>query len=1583
MLIQIPAVQTKVTQKVANSFAEQWGTEVRIDKVNLRFFDSASLQGIFISDKAGDTLVWASSLTADIGAFAILDSRLELDEIALEGAYINLYRHQDSANFNYQFIVDSFVSQDTLADTTSSAFIFDLYQVRLQDVRLRYADDSSKMSLNVHAPYLLTELETLGLPEQFVKISNIDIRDLRGGFTYITPSPVKDTLATADEVAQELDSAMLNPSGFRIAVEKFAIKNTQFHYQASELAEKGTLNFQNLDLRTLNVGINDFYLAGDTLRLDVQQLAAIEQNSGFVLDNFAMAAAIELPMVSGSLTELRTPNTRLTDPIRLEQLSIKPGADMLASLQLSANVQGAVLGMEDAAYFTPALDTMPYLRSRTFILDLTADVENNKANISPLRLRTEDGGMLMNMAGTITGLNDLENMRFDLQLRELSTTVAYLQRFSFMPEFPPAAAQAGRLHLIADAKGTPKNMDIAARLRSGMGLLQTNMLYRAPTANRFLLAGNVDATDFDLTPFVGDSLGLGTITLTSKLRVNGIGQQINVDNFSLIVEELEYNDHLYKGLAAQGYFVDSTLEVSAAYEDAYLDMDLFLKTDMKDSLPLLQAELNLDRLNMYRLNLSPDSVIISTRLVADVRGNDFDGIRGTIEARDTELIRGANKWTMDSLVVSSREQGDGTREIALTTDFASATLTGQYLLADLQQALDQCANHYCSAYKPGDERVEFGQDLELAIKMWDEPIIAKAFLPQLELLHPMTINARFRDRDRSFDLEVEAPGISWDTLVIENLQVDAKTVDQVLSFDIDMDKLKVGTTTDIPSFRLDGQWVQDSVHFVLGLAPETDSTRLLLGGAVTFYNDTLALALDQTELAIRGKEYQMADNALIKYATDFLQIRDFALQREGQLLAVNTRNEYSQDPLLLAQINEFQIGDFADIFGFQEYGLAATLDGKVQLTNPMNLSAMEADLLVQNLMVDSLPVGNLQLQMNKVSNDGRLNADIALKGPGNDLSMQGFLNMEDSTNAMQLDVDINSFALAPWEPFVKDFLQDLEGSLQGNMDIAGSLNQPRMEGQLNFGNNSAFRLAMTGARYTLQDEGIAIDNQAIRLNEFTLLDSLNQTLVVDGQIRHNAFQDFRLDLSAKAQDFQVVNKARSLQELFYGRLYVRTDARITGPLDDILVSGSLRVNEKTDFALVIQSEDANAGVASFINFINTNAFLAADTTFAMQLQAADSLDDQLDAAYFSVNLDIEVPPAATFTVVVDPTTGDFLEVRGTADLQFRMDPSGDMNLQGLYEVEEGRYRLSFMEVIQKSFAIQEGSTVAFTGDPFDAQMEITAVYTTEASRLPLLPNAEPGTPEYAAARRKEPVNVLLNMAGTLESPVISFNILVPESNYGEMGSAVSAQLDQIKSNESELFRQVFGLIVLNRFLAEDPLAGGGDGGGAGAAVNAQINQSVGSFLTEQLNAVTQDYLGVEIEIELESNQMGGGNASLGDSRDIGVNLSRSLFNDRVEVQVGGVTSTGGGGGTGPGAGGSGFAGNFAILYHINEKGNLSLKIFQRNDRDYLTNEFIPKTGAAISFFKHFNTMSGLFGSEPSHLEMLKSDGAVETELNKP
>ncbi|MBW3545756.1 MAG: hypothetical protein KY428_09215, partial [Bacteroidetes bacterium] len=933
-------------------------------------------------------------------------------------------------------------------------FSFDLHQLRLEQVRLRFADDSSSMNLNVRAPYLLAELETLGLEEQFIKISKVDIRDLQGSFRQLTANISEDTLATAPETAQALDSAFLNPSGFHVTVDDFTVKNTQFHFQTSKLARQGTLNFENLDLRNINIGIQDFYLAGDTLKLKVAQLAAIDRTSGFVLDNIAMDVALEMPMFSGSLHEVITPHTRLTDEIRIEQVSLKPGADMLASMQLSANIKDAALSMEDAAFFTPALDTLPQVKKLTLLLDLDARVADNQATISPMHLRTSDGGLNLRASGEASGLNNLNTVRFDMRVQELSTTVNYLEQFSFVPPLPAGAQQAGRLNLIAQAKGTPSNVDATARLRSGAGLLETNMLYRAPTGSRFILTGNIDATNFNLSPFVGDSLGLGAITLSSKMRIDGKGQQIDVERFSLLIDSVAYNDYTYKGLAAEGFFVDSVMEAVAAYEDPYLSFDLLARSDLKDSLPLMHAELNLGRINMYRLNLSPDSIIFSSKIVADVRGQDPDQIEGEVVIRDTEAIRGAESWTMDSLIMVSTKEPSGEREISMTSDFATLSLSGTYLFKNLQNVIDQFASHYYTAYMPNEDMVEYNQNIKLEINMWDEPAIAKAFLPQLELLHPMTLKAVLRDTDRSFDLDMNAPGISWaDSIIIRNLVIDAKTEDRVMSFDVGTDKIQLGGLMDIPEFKLDGQWRQDSIQFELGLAPSSDSTRFIMAGDLTFWGDTTALALNKTELALKGQEYEMANNATIKLASDYLYVNNLSLGRDNQLLSINTAQETGPDPLLIAEIEHFQISDFMEVLGLTELGLAASLDGRVQLTQPMNISAIEADLLVNNLMVDSLPVGNIKAEMNKVSTDGRINANIALNGPNNDLSLDGFFNVEDSTNAMGLNIAIKSFNLEPWEPFVKEFMTDISGILQGNIEVGGSVNQPKVDGSIGFSEN--------------------------------------------------------------------------------------------------------------------------------------------------------------------------------------------------------------------------------------------------------------------------------------------------------------------------------------------------------------------------------------------------------------------------------------------------------------------------------------------------------------------------------------------------
>ena len=118
------------------------------------------------------------------------------------------------------------------------------------------------------------------------------------------------------------------------------------------------------------------------------------------------------------------------------------------------------------------------------------------------------------------------------------------------------------------------------------------------------------------------------------------------------------------------------------------------------------------------------------------------------------------------------------------------------------------------------------------------------------------------------------------------------------------------------------------------------------------------------------------------------------------------------------------------------------------------------------------------------------------------------------------------------------------------------------------------------------------------------------------------------------------------------------------------------------------------------------------------------------------------------------------------------------------------------------------------------------------------------------------------------------------------------------------------------------------------------------LLTSQLSRLSEDYLGgVEIDVGLEENQ--GGNSGVA-GRDIDVALSKELFDDRLTVTVGGTTAGG------QGNSGSGFAGEFQVLYRITEDGNLNLKAFQNSERNQLTGNIQQNAGVSLFYQSSFD-----------------------------
>jgi len=102
-----------------------------------------------------------------------------------------------------------------------------------------------------------------------------------------------------------------------------------------------------------------------------------------------------------------------------------------------------------------------------------------------------------------------------------------------------------------------------------------------------------------------------------------------------------------------------------------------------------------------------------------------------------------------------------------------------------------------------------------------------------------------------------------------------------------------------------------------------------------------------------------------------------------------------------------------------------------------------------------------------------------------------------------------------------------------------------------------------------------------------------------------------------------------------------------------------------------------------------------------------------------VSATIKVNKGANFTMVVDERNGDVVQVKGEAQLNMTIDPSGKTSLTGTYTVEQGSYNLSYATVKRK-FLFKKGSSITWNGDPTLANVDLTAIYVANVPPIDLV-----------------------------------------------------------------------------------------------------------------------------------------------------------------------------------------------------------------------------------------------------------------------
>ncbi|MEO5984041.1 MAG: translocation/assembly module TamB domain-containing protein, partial [Ferruginibacter sp.] len=605
------------------------------------------------------------------------------------------------------------------------------------------------------------------------------------------------------------------------------------------------------------------------------------------------------------------------------------------------------------------------------------------------------------------------------------------------------------------------------------------------------------------------------------------------------------------------------------------------------------------------------------------------------------------------------------------------------------------------------------------------------------------------------------------------------------------------------------------------------------------------------------------------------------------------------------------------------------------------------------------PIGNITFTAEKQS-ASNIAATLALTGNGNNINAKGNYYLNNEQQQFDADVNIQQLNIATLQGFTGGSINNASGNVHGNLVLNGKLADPRWKGELIF-DTTKFSLAQFGTPYKINNQKINLNYPEISFDNFLVLDSLNNKMTVDGNISAQSLYNYNLDLDINAVDFIVVNAPKAIDNQVYGFASVDAFISITGNSETPDIDGDVFVKDNSNLTIVLPERSFNKDEAkTVVRFIDRDTFDINPPILLFQPAAESAINF---GRYLNYNLNIGVNKNAKLAIIIDPVTGDEIRVQGDAQLNAGVDPGGNFVLAGNYNLDQGTYILNY-QFLQRKFQLMRGSTISFAGEPLNARINITAEYIANTSARDLLAN-EVGSVDPILSNsfnQKIPFRVILFLTGVLSKPDINFDIQLPDENTAissDLRTTIENKLTQIRGDQSATNKQVFSLLLLNRFVGEqssDFFKGNGGG------FDDLARQSVSQFLSAALNEIASDlFKGIDIDLNLNSYQdyrYGGSQQRT----DLNVAFSKTFLDDRLTVSVG---TTIGIEGEDPaaktGKNNSSFMPNLTLAYKLTKDGRYMIRGYRRNQLEVVLDGYVVETGLGFVVTMDYDKFREIFG----------------------
>ncbi len=1160
---------------------------------------------------------------------------------------------------------------------------------------------------------------------------------------------------------------------------------------------------------------------------------------------------------------------------------------------------------------------------------------------SPLQLRTESATSFDGRLQA-TGLPDVEELRFQLYIDEFRTAARDIRNFTG-DELPVELQELGQVSYSGRVSGTAYQFDIDGQLQSGAGRSQQDLQIEfSPDYANASYQGKLSLDQLELGKLLANP-ALGPTSL--ELQAEGSG--LDPDSLHLqldgTISQFSFRGYDYQDILLDGRLDGRRFEGDLNIDDPNLRFNFSGLANLNDSLPQFRFSAKLDSANLQELKLYSSPLHLETDMRVELTGAQLDRMEGFALLKDFVLRSPSGRYETDSMRLRAEKTSPDRRLLAFESDIAYAKIAGKYELALISEAVLDYADTFFPVRRwvgSDTARVDTAalplrlerQAFELEIGLDRPTRLTEVFLPTLTGIDTAWVQANFQDSTGVLDLSGFVPSLEYGNFMADSITLSADGGNRKLEVAIGTKRFRTDERTFVQEVNASTSFYNNSMRLQLNARGDTIEQLLQVNALLQPTQDgTFALSL-LSPFFLSGEQWSVADGNQLVMSDSTLRAENFRITKSPQAIFLQGGSSRS-NPLRLG-FEQFQLSEIARLAQMEADYLSGSLNGKVKFQQADSTMVYEADLGIQALTLDQYEIGRLNFTARPLDAGQRLRLSAQLSGNGNDLQAQGTYGMEEG--ALDFAVSSSGLQLEPVDFFTFGSTKNSRGRVRADLSIEGTATAPMVTGSIGMDSASTF-VTYLQTRFLVPNHTVNLEEGLVDIGSMRLVDNEGRPARLSGQIMHDQFDDIEFDLRFRSSSFLVLDTERGDNELYYGKILVDADASITGPLELPQIDVTTTTLPGTALTVLPVSEEKAIVQEDFIIYGTPEAYRQ-DTS-----EQAENLY-QTNESGFDLDLRLNLTPDARLTAVIDPSTGDQLTARGRANILVEMDPGGQLTTTGNISLTEGSYFLNYQGLVKRTFNIQSGSTVYLPGDPLNSRFDITARYTTEAPVYALLEAQSISLDESQtqAARRRQPIIVLMNMEGTLSEPAISFELEPGSELSGSIVEEVNRKFNAL--DQTELNKQVFGLLLFNSFLTSS-------GGGSLATTGENIAlSSVSNLLSNQLNQLADRYVeGVDLNFGVNSYTTAQSEATI---TEVELGVSKSLLNDRLTVEVGGNlgvnderssqnTTTA-------------IAGDFLLEYKLTEDGSYRLRVFRRPDYDVFTDGI--RTGASIRYQTSFGDL---------------------------